>query len=190
MSKIILAQRYANALSEVLKSEDQLNAALMEIESFAQAFDSNHELRTALTNPSIPFDTRTLIFNDILGNADSRSASKNLIQVLFDRGRLSLITDVAKAFRDIIDRRMNRVVGILTSARDLSSAQRSSIQQSISKYIGKEAQLETHINPELLGGVVVRIGGTVIDGSLRTRLTQLKKALLAEETGQYENSGH
>ena len=190
MSKMILAQRYANALCEELENEDQLNAALSTIESFARAFDSNHELRTVLTNPSISIDNRSAIFSNILDNTNPRSLAKNLIQILFERGRLNLITDVAKALRTTIDLRLNRVVGTLTSTRELSSKQHESIQQSISTFIKKDVQLEMETNPDLLGGVVVRIGGTVIDGSLRTRLVQLKNALLAEENGPYENSGH
>ena len=190
MSARILSQRYAQALGDTLDTESQLTTALEEIEIFAQAFDSNPELRDALINPSIPVTSRITILNDTLEIEAQPSRAKRMIQVLFERGRLSLITDLAKAFRVTIDLRLNRSVGTLTSTRELTEEQQQSIQKNISRYIGIDVHLDTQIDPDILGGVVVRIGSTVIDGSLRARLAQLKKTLLTEENGQYENSGH
>lgn len=190
MSKIILARRYANALGGTLENREEFRDALHELESFAQTLDSNAEFRAAITNPSIPIDTRTAIIDDVLEIVESPSATKRLIHVLFDRGRLSLVTQVARAFRDTRNVFLNRLVGTITSTRELSEEQRDSIQRNAARYMGRDVKLETQIDPDILGGVVVRIGSTVIDGSLRARLAQLRKTLLAEENSQYENPGH
>lgn len=190
MSKVILAQRYADALGEILESPEALNDALSELQDFANAFESNHDMRTALTNPSIPVNKRAAVMNAILESDQALSPAKRVIQVLYKRGRLTYVGDVAKAFRKTCDRRTNRVAGTLTTVRDLPDDKRTAIEKSISHFAGKDVQLETETDEALLGGVVVRIGDTIIDGSLRTRLTKLKQALLAEETGSNENSSH
>lgn len=190
MSKVILAKRYADALGELLETPDELELALAEVQAFADAFESNHDMRTALTNPSIPVNVRAAVLNEILEIKESRSAAKRMIQVLYERDRLTLIPEVAKAFRSTLDRRMNRAVGTLTSVRKISDEKRATIEHSISQFTGKDVHLEPETNSDLLGGVVVRIGGTIIDGSLRTRLSKLKQALLAEENGSNENSSH
>ena len=190
MSMMILARRYANALGQTLDSREDFRTALYELESFADAFKSNAELRAALTNPSIPINARTAIVDEVLDSEKSPSQTKRLIRTLFDRRRLGLITEVAKAFRETRDGYLNRLVGTITSSREISEEQRDSIQRNAARYMGRDVKLETQIDPDILGGIVVRIGSTVIDGSLRARLAQLKKTLLAEENGQYENSGH
>lgn len=190
MSEIIIARRYANALNTVIVDDAILEGALDELKTFAEAYSSNQELRAALLNPSVPAQVRQDIFDSILALDESDTPGKRTIQVLFQRKRLSLITVVADEFQHIVDARLKRVVGHLTSAKTLSSEQENHIQKSLSRYSGKSVHLDTQINPEILGGIVVRLGDTIIDGSLRTRLAQLKQALLAEENGPYENSGH
>ncbi len=190
MSELITAKRYANALSTVIKNDDTLDAALDELNAFAEAYSSNAELRMALMNPSITVKTRQEVFNAILAIDESDSPSKRTIQVLYKRKRLDLISLVAQEFKQIVDVRLNRTVAHLDSATVLSTEQENQIQHSLSSFSGKSVQLDTQLNPDILGGIVVRMGDTIIDGSLRTRLAQLKQALLAEENGQYENSGH
>lgn len=190
MSMLILAQRYAKALGETLDNREDFRTALYELETFADAFESNAEMRAALTNPSIPINARIAIIDDLLDIEESHTQAKRMIRLLFDRRRLGLIPEVATAFRTTRDLFLNRLVGTITSTREISEKQRDSIQRNAARYLGRDVKLDTRIDPDILGGIVVRIGSTVIDGSLRSRLAQLRKTLLAEENGQYENSGH
>ncbi len=190
MSENIIAQRYANALSKTIDDNDALDGALKELKAFSEAYSTNAELRMALTNPSITAKTRKQVFEAILALDESDTLGKRTIQVLFQRRRLDIIATVAHEFQRIVDTRLKRVVGYMTCSATLSSDQEMKIQESLSRYAGKQVQLDTQINPDILGGIVVRLGDTIIDGSLRTRLAQLKQALLAEENGSNENSGH
>lgn len=190
MSKMLIAERYARALGATLTTPEDVKDARAEVVEFAKAYATNPDLRTALTNPSIAINVRSSILDDVLEFDSAPTLAKGLIRNLFARGRIEIIAEVAKAFRRTANEKLNRVVGTLTSVRELREEQVQSIQDSISRYTGKDVHLETEIDPALLGGVVVRIGSTVMDGSLRTRLAQLKNALLTEENGQYENSDH
>lgn len=190
MSELITAKRYANALSAVIQSNDTLDAALDELNAFSEAYTANPELRMALMNPSIAAKKRQEVFDAILAIDVSDTPGKRTIQVLYQRKRLDLVALVAQEFKQIVDERLNRTIAHLDSATSLSAEQENQIQNSLSSFSGKSVQLDTQINPDILGGIVVRMGDTIIDGSLRTRLAQLKQALLAEENGQYENSGH
>jgi F-type H+-transporting ATPase subunit delta len=183
MSDLIIAKRYANALSAVIESNDALEEALDELTVFAEAYTSNPELRMALINPSITAKTRQNVFEAILAIDEGDTLSKRTIQVLYKRKRLELIALVAQEFKQIVDRRLKRTVAHLDSATALTAEQENQIQNSLSSFSGKSVQLDTQLNPDILGGIVVRMGDTIIDGSLRTRLAQLKQALLAEENG-------
>jgi F-type H+-transporting ATPase subunit delta len=190
VSKMILAQRYADALGGTIENDEELNVALEEITAFSEAFHTNAELRSALLNPSIPQDTRVKIFNEILESKTAPTPAKRVIEILFERGRLEILGEIVTAFRETMDERLHRIGGTIFSIRVLTDEQRDSIQRHVSRYMGRDVQLDTEIDPDILGGVVVRIGSIVLDGSLRARLAKLKKTLLAEENGQYENSGH
>lgn len=190
MSDILIARRYAKALSNTITDEAQLDVASLELNAFAEAYMTHNDLRIVLINPAVPVSDKLAIFEKLLALLNSETPVRQTIEVLYQRGRLPLIHILAKEFQYLVDERLKRVVGTLTSAISLSAEQEAEVTNSLSTYSGKRVQLETHINPDILGGIVVRMGDTIIDGSLRTRLAQLKQALLAEENGQYENSGH
>lgn len=187
MSQRILATRYAGALAQSIPEDQSLDGLLDELESFAEAFNSNGELANALTNPSIPKPQRNAVLDAIAGT-DSPVA--RLLQELFRRGRLGLVNQVAARFRAEANTRAGRTPGTVTCAIEPNDSQLENIRAAVSAYTKKDVHLTTRIDPDMLGGVVVRMGDIVVDGSLRTRLAKLKQALLAEENGSNENSSH
>lgn len=188
MSQRILATRYARALAQVVPEDQDLDAHLDQLEAFADAFNTNADLNNALTNPSIPKPQRAAVLNAVM--ADDNSPVAKLLQELFRRGRLTLVNHVAARFRSQANQRAGRTPGTLTCSKEPSETQLESIRVAVSAYTGKDVHLKTRIDPDMLGGVVVRMGDVVIDGSLRTRLAKLRHALLEEENGSNENSSH
>ncbi|MEA3365166.1 MAG: ATP synthase F1 subunit delta, partial [Candidatus Hydrogenedentes bacterium] len=92
-------------------------------------------------------------------------------------------------FEEIVDARLNRVAVRITTVAPLSAEQEKRLKEKLSAYTGKSVRLQCHVDPEIIGGVVARIGWQVIDDSVRTRLARLKEALIAEEVKSYETPG-
>ena len=91
------------------------------------------------------------------------------------------MNEVVSALSEIVDVRLNRARADVTAAAELSEEELQRIESGLEKYSGKTVQMETRIDPEIIGGVIVRLGGTVIDGSLRSHLGRIRAALLNEE---------
>ena len=188
MSQRILATRYARALAQSVPADQELDTLLDQLEKFAEAFNSNADLSNALTNPSIHKQKRQAVLDAVV--ADDTSPVAKLLQEMFRRGRLTMVNHVAARFRAEANRRAGRTPGTVTCSLAPTESQLENIRNAVSAYTGKDVYLTTKIDPDMLGGVVVRMGDIVVDGSLRTRLAKLKQALLAEENGSNENSSH
>ena len=117
-----------------------------------------------------------------MARPDAPDVVERFLLTLFRRGRISAIDEVVSALVEIVDTRLNRARADVTAATELSEEELRRIESGLEKYSGKTIQMETRIDPEILGGVIVRLGGTVIDGSLRARLDRIRATLLTEET--------
>jgi F-type H+-transporting ATPase subunit delta len=129
-------------------------------------------MRTVLTDPRIGRPQKEKLIFDIGGSALT-PASKNLVRVLLDGGRILVTPAIAALFEEMKARTEGKVDVNVTSAYALESEQESIIAAAVKRRVGKDVSISTTIDPSLIGGVVIRIGDTVIDASLQGRLKQL-----------------
>jgi len=181
MSAILIAQRYAQALSESVTDSQQLEVILNDLNEFRTIFLENNELHTALSNPAIPPHTREGVLDDVLTALALQPVARNLIKILFLRRRIALLSQVVSLFEKMVDERLNRVTAQVTTATPLTPETERRVREGLVAFSNKTVTLETTRDPEILGGVVAQIGNIIIDGSWRARLNQLKQALLVEE---------
>ena len=182
MSAHLIAERYARALAASIEDDAQLDNALNALEDFSAAYAEHDDLSQVLKNQALPRTAREAVFREVLDHAIGPDVVQHFLLTLFRRGRISAIGHVVAALGEIVDARLNRARAKVTAAAELDENQLKRIKSGLEKFSGKTVQIETHLDPEILGGVVVRLGGTVIDGSLRARLDRLRAALLTEET--------
>jgi len=181
MIELLIAERYARGLNAALGDDTESEAALAALRLFAAVFEESGELRAVLSNPALDVETRGQMLDDVFDSLDTSAPVRRLIQLMLRRGRISLLTTVAGAFETLVDQRFNRVAATVTSAAPLADDQRERIEAGLARFSGKHVRTTYQIDPDLIAGVVARIGGRVVDGSLRTRLEHIQEALIAEE---------
>lgn len=167
---------YANALFEVARVEGSLDAVENELFQIARALETNDELRTTLTDEMIPVERRQGVIEDLL-NGRASPVTVSLVSFIVGAGRgrqLPAIVDrlVARAAEA-----KNKVVAEVRTAVPLTDDQRSRLADALGKATGKSVEVKSIVDPSVLGGVVAEIGDTVIDGSIRNRLEQLREAI-------------
>jgi F-type H+-transporting ATPase subunit delta len=182
MSATLVAQRYARALAESIQEPEALDMARVRMERFAFLCREYAELYTAITNPAIVQKKRETILKDLLDLLEMSGPVQQFCLVLFRRHRFNLLHEVVDAFSRMVDELRGRIQADVTSAATLNEEQRSRLEQRLAEYCERSVQPVYHVDPDLIGGVVVRLNGTVLDGSLRAQLERLRDTLLTEET--------
>jgi len=166
---------YADALFSVAAAEGRLDEVEDELFRFARVFEGSDELRTALTDPQTPATLRQQIVEDLLkGKASATTVA--LISMVVGTGRARDLPAIIDALVEKIARTSNKVVAEARSAVSLTEDQRKRLAAALSKATGKEVEVKVIIDPRVMGGVVTQIGDIVIDGTVRHRLEQLRKA--------------
>src|SRR4051794_10749448 len=167
---------YANALFEVARVEGSLAEVEDELFRFARTLEGNDQLRETLTDPAIPSERRLGVVEDLLGPKAS-PVTTALVPFVVAIGR-------ARDLPAIIDRLVqraaaskSRVVANVRSAVPLSDDQRDRLAQALGKATGKQVEVKVVVDPDVLGGIVAEVGDTVIDGTVRSRLEQLRAAI-------------
>ena len=167
---------YANALFEVARVEGSLAEVEDELFRFARTLEGSDELRSLLTDAAVPVARRQGVVEDLLGDKAS-PVTTNLVAFVVGSGR-------ARDLPAIIDRLVqraaaekDRVVAEVRSAIPLTQEQQSRLADALGRATGKAVEIKAVVDPGMLGGVIAQVGDTVIDGSVRTRLDQLREAI-------------
>ncbi len=172
-----LARRYARAVLEIGAANNSLDKIGADLRSLAKAMHESAELMTALTNPAIRRADRRRVIDGLLQRIGAEPLAKNLVYLLLDGERLSSVPAISREVDAMIEARSGRMSAEVTSARPLDAAQLSDIINALEKLSGKKVAVTRREDPELLGGVVAKLGDTIYDGSLRTQLRTLRDDL-------------
>jgi F-type H+-transporting ATPase subunit delta len=179
MSLRTSATRYAKALLDVAVAEG-LDAAVIErdLASVVDAMNRHPDLRRAFTNPGIPQNVRMNVANAFVTRAGIQGRLAKLLNMLGERGRLDLLPVMLDVYRERLLAHRNIVRATVTSASPLSADKVHQLETSLGGLTGKKVQIETTVDPTIIGGVVTRIGSTVYDGSIRTQLQKMRQQLV------------
>ncbi len=169
------ARRYAEAAFEIAERDNNVELWLNQLSTVAQAV-ADPELTRRLEDPHVAIETRTAVMHKMLG-ADMLPQVGNLLSLALRRRRLETMPQVATEFRRLYNRRAGIVVATATSALELDATERSALQTRLEKMTGAKVELQTAVDPSILGGIQVRIGDTLYDGSVRGRLERLRAQL-------------
>jgi F-type H+-transporting ATPase subunit delta len=169
-------EAYAEALFSVARAEGSLGEVEDELFRFSQTLAGSDELRGALTDEHVPAARRQQIVEDLLDGKASRVTTM-LVSLVVGTGRAR---DLPAIIRQLVERSAaaaNKEVAEVRTAVPLSAAQRQNLTTALNKATGKQVELKVVLDPSVLGGIVAQVGDTVIDGSVRSQLDQLKQAL-------------
>jgi F-type H+-transporting ATPase subunit delta len=177
MVNVSVARRYARALLEACGESAAVDAA-DQLASLATLIAANPDLAEGLSNPAYSRAQRHGIIEGLIRLLPSPGpVLPNFLRLLVDRNRLTALPDIARLFRDMADARAGRVRGEVVSAVPLDPEAVEKLQKSLSQVVDRQVVLETRVDRDVLGGVSTRVGSVVFDGTLRTQLDELHRAL-------------
>lgn len=166
------ARRYAEAAFEIAERDDSMEAWVAAL-AVAEERLVDPEVTRLLSNPSVPAASRVEVLERILGD-DVTGAQHNLLALMVRRGRFEQLPAVIREFRRLYRLREGIVEATVTSAATLDDAEIAALQTRLEAMTGKRIELSQAVDPELLGGVQVRVGDQLIDGSVAGRLERLR----------------
>jgi F-type H+-transporting ATPase subunit delta len=172
--------RYARALFDVARKEGNVDQAGRDLAAFAQLVAGHDLLARVLSNPAIPAARKRAVIEQLLARAASLApAVGRLLTLLADRDRLVLLPDIAAAYQDRLMEHAKVVRAEVVTAVGLPGDRVAALQQGLAQATGRQVQLETRVDPSIIGGAITRIGSTVYDGSVTRQLERMKEALSA-----------
>jgi F-type H+-transporting ATPase subunit delta len=169
------ASFYADAFLAVVGAEGSINTVQDELFRFSRTLEGNDELLQALTDPHIPAARRSQIVEDLLGGKAS-DVTTALVSLVVGTGHARQLPAIVAKFLELTTTRTNRAIAEVRSAVELTEEQRQRLAASLQQATGQEVDLVVVVDPSVVGGVVTQIGDTVIDGSVRQRLAQLRES--------------
>jgi ATP synthase F1 delta subunit len=172
---VSVAGTYAQALYEAATEAGATDAVAEEIAGFADAVEESEELRGFLDSPEIEARVKKEAVKELTSSANPITA--NFLQVLIDRGRIAEFTEIARAFAERVAAEEGRLEVEAVTAVPLPDDLRARIVEEISRKTGRSVDLTESVDPDIVGGLVLRIGGAVVDGSVRHRIEELRAAL-------------
>ncbi|HTB76067.1 MAG TPA: ATP synthase F1 subunit delta [Polyangiaceae bacterium] len=178
MSLSIVARRYARAVMELGIELGQVDAIVDEVGSFAAAWEASPELRNAIENPLVSHAAKKSVVEELASRLGVSPTTRHTVLLLVDRRRAKALPHVAQALREFADARKGLLRAEVTTAAPLSEVYYARLQVQLEAMTGKKVVVDRRTDPELIAGVVTRIGDRILDGSLRTRLQSLRDALM------------
>ena len=176
MVNVSVSRRYARALFELCAANS--DKVLEQMTTLVAALAQNTEMADLAANPAYTRAQRLTVVVAVMAQVPGLDESVgNLVRLLVERGRLGYLGDIARQFRDQADLKAGRVRGKVTSARPLSPEALTRLEKQLEVATQRDVVLECKVDPRLLGGVSAQVGSVVYDGSLRTQLDELQRAL-------------
>lgn len=176
----LVAQRYAKALLEIAREQNAADKVAEELHRFAELLGQSAELQGLLSNPAFRKDERLKVMTQLLEQLQLEKTTANFLKLLVEKGRASAIADMVQAYDTQLDEALNRVRAVVQSTRPLDEASINALKEKLETVTGKTVLVTTEVLPELMGGVVTRVGSLVFDGSVSGRLEALRDRLVRD----------
>jgi F-type H+-transporting ATPase subunit delta len=174
---VTIARNYAEALFDLGERSGQTSRYAELIDAVAGAIETSPEVQSVLMSPRVPKAAKARLLGAALKDVPREFVL--FLQALVKRGRQQLLREIASEYLALLDVKLNRVRAGVVLARPADEALRRSIAEALSRQLGKEVIPSFSVDPEILGGTIVRIGERIHDGSIRRRMTKLRRQLLA-----------
>jgi F-type H+-transporting ATPase subunit delta len=167
---------YASALFQLAQAEGVLDRVGDELFAVGQAVEKSSELRSTLTDPDVPVDKKQAIIEDLIGGRAS-SLTVGIVQLIVIQGRSDDLLEIARAMLETAASSRNRALAEVRSAVPLEDETVERLRSALAKATGKQVEVKVLVDPTVVGGIVARVGDTVIDGSIARRVESLRQAV-------------
>jgi F-type H+-transporting ATPase subunit delta len=172
-----VAERYATALFELARDAGTLDEIEAELKRFAGLVAGSADLKRLVRSPVFSADEQRRAISAVLDKAEIGGLVGNFIRLAAQNRRLFAVPDMITAFGRLLASYRGEVSAEVTSAEPLSETHLGDLKSALKASLGKDVSLETPVDPSLIGGLIVRVGSRMIDGSIKTKLNSLKLAM-------------
>lgn len=178
MSLQTIARRYATALAEVALDRRDESRVQQEINSWAEMIEDNSLLREVFANPTIPYDQKRKVLEELIIRTRVSETSASFLRVLLKNQRLAQLKYVAERFSQVLDERHGIVGANVTTARPIPEDVKTALREALSVKTGRKVRLSFTTDESIIGGLVAQIGSTIFDGSVQGHLDRLAGELM------------
>lgn len=168
-----IARRYAKALLDIASESGQTSLFLSELDSFHNLCLKHPSLMDVLSNRFMDLTARMNIVDELAGRLKLNPMIRNFLKLLIKKGRAGFLDFIVKAYQKLVYELEGKLEAVITSAKPLNDLHYKEIQKILSKITGKKIIAQKDIKPEVLGGLAIRIGGEVYDGTIRASLNKI-----------------
>ena len=177
LDKKTVARRYARALFELVDADNEIDQTYQELIALRQVFEDNEGLEGALAGVQMSFADKKALVNALQEGASQYV--QNLIQMLFDYGRIDCLVAIIDEFERRYDSKKKRVHADVVTAVKLDATQKDQLSQTLAKKIdANEIMLSEQVDPSILGGVIIHANNETWDGSLSSKIEQIRRLLV------------
>ena len=174
----MIARRYAKALVNLAENEKDLDNTGKHLNSITEVYKENLELRQVLSDTKVSSGIKLEILKDVLSKIKVSKLVDTFSRYLLAKRRIDFLPDIERAFNLLLQEKLGRIEAKVTTASELPKDTVKKLVDAISSYSGKEIEINVTIDPSIIGGIVTRIGSTVIDGSIQTYLNQIRQSII------------
>jgi F-type H+-transporting ATPase subunit delta len=175
-----IAKRYARAFFTIAKEEKRYEEFSRELGRFSTVLKENKNLSEFLANPVFDQPDKKAVLESVLEKIPISPLTANFLKLLVDKRRIGILSDIEGSYRELMDNALKKVRVTVKTAFPLSGELSARLQTRLEEITGREVEMTVLEEPTLLGGIVVRVGDTLYDGSIRTQLNNIRN-LLGEE---------
>jgi F-type H+-transporting ATPase subunit delta len=175
-----LAKRYARAFFDIAVEEGKIEDYGRELAAFASLILQNKALQEFLANPIFELKSKKNVIEELLGRTQISGRTANFLRLLVDKQRINFLGEIENAYREFMDKSLKKVSVSVKTPYPLTSELEGALKQRVAEMTGKEVEMTVEDDASLIGGLIVRVGDTMYDGSIKTQLGNIRK-LLGEE---------
>ena len=172
----VIADRYAQALFEVGEETQTTSELYQELSELVKILNENNDFYSFLKSPLISCEDKKTVMQNIFENQLSDSMN-NFLKIVIDKDRMSVIEKIKESYKRLLNDKNNVLEGTAITAVALSEEEIKDLEKNLSKKYNKNVTLTNIVDEAILGGVLVKLGNEEIDGTVRTRLSNIKKQL-------------
>ena len=172
--------QYANAFADIAIGQGAPQTASKQLADFGEVFGDSAELRNFLNSPAMEMDDKHGVIEKIAVRQRYAKIVRNFLFVIVDHHRSHILPEIVSAVESVVRQRQGIADAEVTSAVELSSEQKAALAATLGRLTGKKVDPKFSLDSTLLGGAVARVGDTIYDGSLRSRLTEMRARLVSE----------
>ncbi|BAR57238.1 F0F1 ATP synthase subunit delta [Bradyrhizobium diazoefficiens] len=172
-----MSGRYATALFELARDQKAVDEVKADLDRFEALLGESADLKRLVRSPVFAADAQSRALTAVLDKVGIAGISANFLKVLTANRRLFVVADVIRAYRALVAKFKGEATADVTVAEALSDKNLDALKVALKSVTGKDVALNVKVDPSIIGGLVVKLGSRMVDGSLRTKLNSIKHAM-------------